>query len=373
MNDALKYSGLDVVSKLRQQSVVDKVNSVDWSQGSDSPLVVEFDPTTACNLACPDCISIKLLNQGGFERQRIREICQEFVDGGVKAVILIGGGEPLAHPDIGWVMEFLSSHDIKLGLTTNGILISRYMDIIAEQVSWCRVSMDAGTSETFRHFRPNAKGTSEFDRILENMRQLSARRKGKLGYSFLILTEFDREGRVKSSNVGEIYQAAQIAREVGCDYFEVKPSFDLQHYLIEQPGDLMALAKEQIDLALGLERDDFKIAGATNLHFTLEQLGREQPKEYSRCNVAQLRTLVTPSGMYPCPYFRGAPDKRIGDLRHQTLSDVWNGKKRLEVMDKLDPSKDCRFHCIRHSSNLELEDMIAHPPTETVPDYDPFI
>ena len=29
--------------------------------------VLELDPTTACNLACHDCISANLLNQGGFE------------------------------------------------------------------------------------------------------------------------------------------------------------------------------------------------------------------------------------------------------------------------------------------------------------------
>ena len=29
-------------------------------------MVVELDPTTACNLACHDCISANLLNQGGF-------------------------------------------------------------------------------------------------------------------------------------------------------------------------------------------------------------------------------------------------------------------------------------------------------------------
>ena len=270
-------------------------------------------------------------------------------------------------------MDYLSSNDIKLGLTTNGILISRYLDLIAERVDWCRVSMDAGTSDTFKHFRPNAKGTSEFERILENMRQLSAKRSGKLGYSFLILTEFNRDGTVKRSNIDEIYQAAQIAREIGCDYFEVKPSFDLDHFLIEQPGDLMATAKTQIDQCLLLEREGFKIAGATNLRYTLDLLGREQPKDYSTCRVSQLRTLVTPSGMYPCPYYRGAPDKKIGDLRHQTLAQVWSGKKRLAVMEQLDPSKDCRFHCIRHQSNLELEDMINSDSVEAVPDYDRFI
>ncbi len=375
MSEKLKYSGLDVVSKLRQATVVEAVDKIDWSRGSDAPLVVEFDPTSACNLACPDCISIKLLNKGGIPRKRTKEICEEFVEAGVQAVILIGGGEPLAHPDIGWVIEYLAGNGVKLGLTTNGVLIDRYLGLIAEHVDWCRVSIDAGTDETFRHFRPNLKGSSELGRVVRNMRKLASEKTGKLGYSFLLLTEFGEDGEVTRSNVDEIFEAAALAKDIGCDYFEVKPSFDLDHFLVQQPSDLMRVAKRQIDQALTLADETFRIAGATNLHFTLQQLGREQPKPYTECKVSQLRTLVTPSGAYVCPYYRGNEDKKIGDLTKQTLKEMWSGKQRLKVMEDLDPSKDCRFHCIRHQSNLALEDMAMAGPGSVAPidDYDPFI
>ena len=144
------YNEIRLTNKLQQKSIVQHINSIDWNKGSEAPIVVEFDPTTACNLHCPDCISGELLNQGAFERERIRELTREMVEAGVKAVILIGGGEPLSHPEIGWIIEYLGKHGVKIGITTNGILINRYMDQIAEYVDWCRISMDAGTAETFQ-------------------------------------------------------------------------------------------------------------------------------------------------------------------------------------------------------------------------------
>ena len=78
---------LNLKLKLQQRSVIQTIDDIDWKKGSESPYVVELDPTTACNLACPDCISRDLLNQGYFSRKRLREITKEMVDSGVKAVV----------------------------------------------------------------------------------------------------------------------------------------------------------------------------------------------------------------------------------------------------------------------------------------------
>ena len=54
-------------------------------------MVAELDPTTACNLACHDC-GANLLNQGGFVKGRLLELAEDFKKIGVRAVVLIGGG-----------------------------------------------------------------------------------------------------------------------------------------------------------------------------------------------------------------------------------------------------------------------------------------
>ncbi len=376
------YNEIKLTNKLQQQSIVQQINSIDWQQGSDAPIVVEFDPTTACNLHCPDCISGELLNQGAFERERIRDITREMVDAGVKAVILIGGGEPLSHPEIGWIIEYLGKHGVKIGITTNGILINRYMDQIAEYVDWCRISMDAGTAETFQKIRPHASGKSQFELICDNMRELGKRKKGRMGYSFMIYSEgqfanYDPNTIVSDGNYytngEEIFLAAQVAKDLGCDYFEVKPMYDVNHFAIAQADKYVEMIREQVEKAELLASDDFRVLQATKLQATLRGDAMIETKEYTRCAVSELRTLVTPSGTYVCPYFRGKEDKEIGSLHNMSLTEMWKGDKRAAVMDKLNPSQDCRMHCIRHDSNVILEEMISGKPVSVVEDFDLFI
>ena len=63
----MKKSELALAPKLFQKSVVKYLHDSNFDP--KYPWVVELDPTTACNLACPDCISGTLLGQGGFLRK----------------------------------------------------------------------------------------------------------------------------------------------------------------------------------------------------------------------------------------------------------------------------------------------------------------
>ena len=212
---------MDLVSKLHQDFVIDKILGSEYENG---PLVVEWDTTEACNLACPGCISEDLVANGSsFSRKRLLEIARELYNMGVKAVVLIGGGEPLAHPAVGELIQYLGEHDIDIGLTTNGCFIPQYMDIIAKYVSWTRVSIDAATPDTFNKLRPAKDGKNKFLEIIDIMKELAMKKTGKLGFSFLIRTEADDFGI--TSNIHEIYDAALLAKEIGCDYFELKPSY----------------------------------------------------------------------------------------------------------------------------------------------------
>ena len=68
-----------------------------------------------------------MLHTGLFSRDRSVELAHELAGSSVKAVILIGGGEPLMHPSIGTVIAVLHQAGIQLGLVTNGTLIGRYL------------------------------------------------------------------------------------------------------------------------------------------------------------------------------------------------------------------------------------------------------
>ena len=61
---------------------------------------------------------------------------------------------------------------------------------------------------------------------------------------------------------------------------------------------------------------------------------KQQIKDYSRCLTAEMRTVLSPSGAYVCPYHRGNSNLKIGDPNTESLKDIWYGKTRKEIMEK---------------------------------------
>ncbi len=360
---------LDLLAKLYQPGIYDAVTKVAQGQRSKAPVVVDLDPTSFCDLACPECISGKLLNKGRFTRERLGSLAEELVSMGVKAVILIGGGEPLAHSGTQALIHTLGRAGIAIGVVTNGTMIDRNLPGLAEYASWVRVSVDAATTDTYRRFRPNRKGVSVFDHVIDNMRRFAAVKKGTLGYSFLVMVRQD-DGESVVSNHHEVLAAAELAKGIGCDYFEVKVMFDEGHHIVGLAEDVLASLTDQLKQARSLEGPNFEIVHSSTLESVRDHAGPIQPKAYHRCRVAELRTLVTSSGVYICPYHRGNSAAMLGDAVTDSLIDIWSQSERGII----DPSRDCTFHCARHTSNLEVHQIAmgkGRPLLEN--DVDPFI
>ncbi|MFF2078271.1 radical SAM protein [Kitasatospora sp. NPDC058162] len=360
---------LDLVGKLHQRSVLPAAVDVARGRRLTSPLVVDLDPTTVCDLACPECISSQVLHHGQIGQDRVVRLAHELADSKVLAVILIGGGEPLLHRSVGRVIEVLHEAGIKLGLVTNGTQIHRHLDRLADMLSWVRVSIDAGTADTYAAFRPSRGKHSAFPQVIENMRALAARKTGRLGYSFLLMQRFDQDGRVTDSNYAEVYRAGVLAKEIGCDYFEVKAMLDEDHYTVNQSPEAIAAVEEQIARLRDLEDDGFHVLHSSNWQAVRRRSDTVQEKDYHRCAIAELRTTVTPTGVYVCPYHRGNPKGRIGDIGQSTFAEMWAAADTGVI----DPSRDCRFVCARHASNQEIATLATGPAGPPCDDFDPFI
>jgi len=352
----MKIKKMNILTKLYQPFVIEKIKNTDFREGSNAPLVVELDPTAVCNLACPGCISEDIIATGNsFSSERLLSLANELKEAGVKAVILIGGGEPLSHPASKNLIKFFGENDIAIGITTNGVYIDRMIEEIANYSFWTRVSVDAATQQTFDILRPPKKGGSVFKKVIINMEKLAKIKKGKLGFSFLIRSEAD----CVISNIHEIYNAAKLAKEIGCDYFEIKPSYNYKngvaHTLVKHSENRIRELKEQLEKIEELVDENFSVIKAITLDEVLNGIKREQVKNYDFCPVAELRTLITPLGVYVCPYWRGNDKFKLGDVKNMSFKEMWNSEEKKRVMRWLNPSKHCaNLHCLRHESNLEI-------------------
>jgi len=362
---------LQLEEKLLQKSSRKKILETFVKNKNDGPMVVELDPTTACNLACHDCISANLLNQGGFVKGRLLELAEDFKKIGVRAVVLIGGGEPMAHPEFSQLIDSFTEKKIDVGVTTNGTLLNKHMQS-SIKTKWLRVSVDAGSEEVFAEFRPHSSGKSFFNKVIDNMQIFAKQKKGKLGYSFLILSKYDNDNKLISTNATDIERAANVAKEIGCDYFEVKPAFDIMHFLQKNNEEVNLKVNAQLKKIKELQSEKFKILSPYTIEDALQN-NNMQVKNYNHCNISNIRTVVTPSGVYVCPYHRGNNQLKIGDATKNNLSDIWKGENRKKVMKMLNPKTHCSFHCIRHRSNQLIDKIVQNEERQILEDFDLFI
>jgi len=101
--------------------------------------VADWRITSVCNMDCPYCFGPKdIPHLPLIETMKLADFLMEI---GVEGVCLTGG-EPLLHPDIGIVMNYLHDRGIKLLLSTNGSYFREFRDVITDCVARLSLPLD---------------------------------------------------------------------------------------------------------------------------------------------------------------------------------------------------------------------------------------
>ncbi len=127
--------------------------------------------TEKCNLRCFYCmpeegnvLSEKSTILNNFE---VVELAKRFVALGVKKIRLTGG-EPLIKKNFENIIRNLTVLPIELGITTNGIILDKYIDLFVEcGVKNINVSLDTLNKEKFNRFTHR----DYFDSVMANIKQ----------------------------------------------------------------------------------------------------------------------------------------------------------------------------------------------------------
>lgn len=348
---------LDLTAKLSHPTVRARI-AEKREQQNPGPLVVELDPTSFCDMACPNCVTSDVLNDGHFSRNRLERLPPELGAAGVVGVILIGGGEPLLHAGVMELVEGLAANGIRIGIVTNGTQLFKLASGLVPVCDWIRVSVDAATPHTYRALRPHRLQRDVFGSVLSGLELASSlpNRVARIGYSFVVtppsLLSPER------GNLEEIYAAAQLAARLGCDYVEYKAEMAANHQVRYLTPAQRTVVAEQLRSATTVESSRFNVHLSSSMRAALrdESLTGQQ-KRYTNCPVSQFRTTLSPSGCYVCSYHRGNSRFSYGSLHNADFSSIWR-ERRISV----DPSRDCNFHCARHETNMELGRLLT---TET--------
>ncbi len=122
-----------------------------------------------CNLKCTYCMpeeGIPLSPRNHLmSYEEIYTIAKTFVKHGVTKIRLTGG-EPLIRKDIHVILKKLSSLGVELSITTNAVLVHKYIDALKEfGIKSINVSLDSLNREKFSQITRR----NEFERVYQNI------------------------------------------------------------------------------------------------------------------------------------------------------------------------------------------------------------
>lgn len=128
--------------------------------------------TGSCNYKCEYCYGESDANPHMTYKTLIS--CLEFADEiGVKTVELCGG-EPLLSPIFKDVVYEVKKRGFDIILRTNGILLEKYIELVAKNCQWVGISLD-GLQEVNAMMRPSNQGITpktQFEIPISNIKEL---------------------------------------------------------------------------------------------------------------------------------------------------------------------------------------------------------
>lgn len=331
----------------------------DWSRHSKlRPIYAEISSSGACNHRCTFCSVDYIGYKPVFlDRDCLKRFFTSAQRIGLKAVMFAGDGEPFLNKEMADIVLDARECGIDTSFTTNGVYLSKeFCDKSLQEVSWIKVSLNAGTSEIYKDV--HRTNPSDFERVWSNLRYaVDVRNKNEnlgktrtaIGVQALILPE----------NLSTLEELADRSLSTGLDYLVLKPY--VHNIYMEQSGykDIdytIEKYNESIqELRSRFDSDNFKIIARSN---ALDKLVGKTER-YNTCwSTPALWFYVSGDGsVYSCGAHVGNDNFLLGNIRDESIEDIWKSERRHKCLDFVQNELDlsvCRRTCRMDEANAYL-------------------
>ena len=322
----------------------------DWLSGKlIYPIELEIGLSGACNHRCVFCaVDYMGYNPVMLSQEVMEKNLKIFGQKGIKSIIYAGEGEPLLNPAAPDIINKTKENGIDAAMSTNGVLFTREKaKECLKSLSWVRFSIAGATDATYEKIHQCKKG--DLQKVLKNLEDIVAvkreqKLKTTLGAQLLLLPE----------NKDEVLTLAKILRDIGFDYFTVKPFS--QHPSSKAKLSVDYSEADEIGREVRqYETEDFKIYFRSK---SIENLRTE--KSYNVCHGIYFMTNITASGnVCPCVVFM-EDDFYYGNVNEETFDKIWESTRANEIRARFDDRfihKYCRKNCRLDEMNKYLHEL----------------
>ncbi|MDD6055306.1 MAG: radical SAM protein [Helicobacter sp.] len=300
-------------------------------------IVTELDLTNKCNHKCPGCCGVNE-NNAELNKKQIDKIAQDLKALNNQGVILSGGGEPTISPHFTYAIKVLKNAGMSIGLNSHGMNLDRQKcELIAQNLTYFRISLDAGSAKMYEKI--HGMKPQHFNKVLENI-ALFAKVKKELesnisfGVGFLTSkeTSCDMESFVR------------LVKEAGASFAQFRPF----------SGDNFNVLPLLDELRSKYEDKAFKIVASYQKY---SQMGKSEYRGYQKCHGMFFSTCISADfKVWACLHYRQNPKYLLGDLKEQSLEDIFKSARMREVYHSIDCNK-CPLLCRNDSFNKTLEEL----------------
>jgi len=323
------------------------------------PIYIELSPSGACNCRCVFCAVDYMGYKPIFlKTDKLMHALSQMGKKGVKGINMGGEGEPLLHPQIIELNNHAKKSGLDVSYTTNGILMSdKFIQEALPNVTWLKVSLNAGSPENYNKIHRTK--AEDFNKVIDNLRRaVKFKKENKLsctlGAQMVLLPE----------NAHEAVSLAKLLKEVGLDYFVVKPYSQHKLSLTKQYEGIKYDSYQKLGEELRAVSE-----GGFDVIFRSHTMKKWDEKErpYHTCYATPnfWGHLASNGDLYSCSAFLGDDRFNCGNINEMTFVEIWEGEKRKknwELMNSNFDISECRNNCRMDEVNRYLCRLTDVPP-----------
>jgi radical SAM protein with 4Fe4S-binding SPASM domain len=295
------------------------------------PMSISFEPTTSCNLRCPECPSglreftrpTGMLQQDFFE-QTIDDIHKELL-----YLTFYFQGEPYLNPKFLDMVKYASSKGIYTATSTNAHYLNdeKARKTVESGLDRLIISIDGTTQEVYENYRVGGK----LDKVLEGARNIVKWKKELKSKTPFVFFQF----LVVKPNQHQLEDVKRLAKEIGVDQLRFKTAqvYDYKDDPNQLIPDIDKYSRYKLDA-----RGEMQVKNGLSNH----------------CWRLWSANVLTWDGLVvPCCFDKDAQHK-LGDLKQRSFREIWQSDEYKSFRTSLLTSRKNIDICSNCSEGLSV-------------------
>jgi len=264
------------------------------------PVSISFEPTTSCNLRCPECPSgLRAFSRptGMLEKDFFKETIDD-IHRHLLYLIFYFQGEPYLNPAFLDMVKYASSKKIYTATSTNAHYLNddNAKKTVESGLDRLIISIDGTTQDTYKQYRVGG----QLDKVLEGAKNIIKWRKELNSKTPFVFFQF----LVVKHNEHQIEEIKKMAKEIGVDEVRFKTA------------QVYDYKKDPNQLIPTIDKYSRYKKNADNNYVPKNKLA-------NRCWKLWHANVITWDGLVvPCCFDKDATHQ-LGNLKNESFKNIW--------------------------------------------------